>query len=205
MLNYFSQIFSNHLFFDGWFIPSQLSSFMKGLIFAIFCEYFLYFYNLIPILQHIESADYIFDWWNLFLLSCFLSSLENLYMIHLDLDLFYDICNTINEHSQRYNHYLSLTSPPNWISIKKWLKKFFNNFICIFINHEFYVITLWINYRLLITVFRRNKLIAIVNWIFHISDFLRSFMMSFKYGLILLRYSSIDRILFLSPLLLYST
>ena len=28
------------------------------------------------------------------------------------------------------------------------------------------------------------KLIAIVNWIFHVSDFLRSFMISFKYGLI---------------------
>ena len=29
------------------------------------------------------------------------------------------------------------------------------------------------------------KLFAIVNWIFHMSDFLRLSMMSFKYGLIL--------------------
>ena len=36
------------------------------------------------------------------------------------------------------------------------------------------------------------------------SDFLRSFMISFRYGLILLRYSSSNSALFLSLLLLYS-
>ena len=45
------------------------------------------------------------------------------------------------------------------------------------------------------------KLIAIVNWGFHVSDF---FMMFFKYGLIILRYSSIDCVLFLPSLLSYS-
>ena len=53
------------------------------------------------------------------------------------------------------------------------------------------------------------KWFAIVNWIFHVSHFLRLFMMSFKYALILLRYSSTDmkvtvievRHLFLYPLL----
>ena len=44
----------------------------------------------------------------------------------------------------------------------------------------------------------------IVNWIFHVSNFLRSFMISFKYGLILLTYSLIDSFLFISPLLSYS-
>ena len=48
------------------------------------------------------------------------------------------------------------------------------------------------------------KSIAIVNWIFHVSDFLRLFMISFKYGLNLSRYSLTDSVLFLSPLLLYS-
>ena len=47
------------------------------------------------------------------------------------------------------------------------------------------------------------NLIAIASWIFHVSDFLRLFMMSFRYGLILLRYSSTDSALFLSLLLLY--
>ena len=47
------------------------------------------------------------------------------------------------------------------------------------------------------------KIIAIVNWIFYVSDFLRLFMIAFKYGLILLKCSSIDSIYFLSPLLSY--
>ena len=47
------------------------------------------------------------------------------------------------------------------------------------------------------------KIFAIVKWNFHVSEFLRLFVMSFKYGLILLRYSSTDSALFLSPLLLH--
>ena len=47
------------------------------------------------------------------------------------------------------------------------------------------------------------KLIATVNWVFHESEFLRLFNMSFKYHLILLKYSSTDSV-FLSSLLLYS-
>ena len=48
------------------------------------------------------------------------------------------------------------------------------------------------------------KLIAIVDWIFHVSDFLRIFVMSFKYGLISSRYSLTDSVLCLSPLFSYS-
>ena len=47
------------------------------------------------------------------------------------------------------------------------------------------------------------QLFSIVNWIFQVSDCLRLFMISFKYGLIL-RYSSTDSNSFLSPLLSYS-
>ena len=47
------------------------------------------------------------------------------------------------------------------------------------------------------------KLIAITNWVLHVSDFLR-LLISFKYSLILLRQSSTDNLLFLSPLLSYS-
>ena len=36
------------------------------------------------------------------------------------------------------------------------------------------------------------ELIAIVNWMLYVSGFLRLFMMSFKYGLTLIRYSSTD-------------
>ena len=44
------------------------------------------------------------------------------------------------------------------------------------------------------------KLIAIFSWIFHVSDFLWSFAIFFKYVLILLRYCSIDKVSFLLPL-----
>ena len=45
---------------------------------------------------------------------------------------------------------------------------------------------------------------AIVNSVFHVSDFLRLFMISFKYGSISSRDSLIDRVLVLSLLLSYS-
>ena len=48
------------------------------------------------------------------------------------------------------------------------------------------------------------KLITVVDWIFHVSDFLRLFMLSIKYDLISWSYSLIDMILFLLPLLSYS-
>ena len=47
-------------------------------------------------------------------------------------------------------------------------------------------------------------LFAIVNLMFHLLDFLKIFMMSFKYGLFLLRRFSTDYALFLSLLLSYS-
>ena len=49
------------------------------------------------------------------------------------------------------------------------------------------------------------KLFAVVYLIFHVSEFLRLFMMSFKYSLILLRYSPTDSVLFLSWLVSDST
>ena len=42
------------------------------------------------------------------------------------------------------------------------------------------------------------KLFAIANWIFDVLDYLRLFMMSFKYGIILLRYYSTDSVFILS-------
>ena len=46
------------------------------------------------------------------------------------------------------------------------------------------------------------KLFTIAYCIFHVSDILRLFIMSFKYGLILLRYYLTDSVLFLSTLLI---
>ena len=93
---------------------------------------------------------------------------------------------------------------PNLIPWKKWFKKFFYNFICLIINHDFDVVIFWIITRSSSLSLKERKLIAIINWIFHASDFLRFFMISFNYGLILLRYLSTNNVLFLQPLLSYS-
>ena len=79
------------------------------------------------------------------------------------------------------------------ISNFNWIKKFFYNFICFIINHDFHVITFWIHYTLSSSLSMEEiKLFAIFNWIFHVSPFLRLFVMSFKYGLTLLRYHLTD-------------
>ena len=49
------------------------------------------------LLQRIESIYDLFYLWELLFLFCFLLNQESLYMIHHDSNLFYDICNTINE------------------------------------------------------------------------------------------------------------
>ena len=51
-------------------------------------------------------------------------------------------------------------------------------------QYDFYFIILWMHYTLSISVFRRNEVNSYCNWIFHVSDFLRLFMVSFKYGLL---------------------
>ena len=48
--------------------------------------------------------------------------------------------------------------------------------------------------RFLSLALKETKLIDIVNWIFHVSKFLRSFMISFKCDLILLRSNIIQLI-----------
>ena len=61
----------------------------------------------------------------------------------------------------------------------------------------------YITHSLLLSSLQEIKLLFIGNWIFQVLDFLRSSMISFKYGLVLLRYSSTDSV-FLLPLFLYS-
>ena len=82
--------------------------------------------------------------------------------------------------------------------------QFFDNFVCFIISQDLYAIIFERITRFSLLPLEEIKFIAIVNSIFHVSDFLRLFMMSFKRGLILLRYSSIDSVLFLSPLPSYS-
>ena len=88
-----------------------------------------------------------------------------------------------------------------WYFFDKLPKKFFNNFICFIIDHDFYVIFSECITPSSSLSLEEIKLIPFFIWIFHVSDFFRLFIMSFKYGLIVLRYSSTDSV-FLSPLLL---
>ena len=89
------------------------------------------------------------------------------------------------------------------VSIKKWFKNFFNNFICVTISHEFYVCTLWMHYTLSSKSLEEIKLINFTTWIFQEPYISRSFM-SFKYGLISSRYSLIGSFFFQLQLLSYS-
>ena len=82
------------------------------------------------------------------------------------------------------------------VPIFRWIKKFFNNFICFITNHDFYVIPFCMHYMLFIIIIFRRKKKKLLYWIFHVPDFLRLFMVPFKYGVILLRYSSTNSILF---------
>ena len=130
-----------------------------------------------------------------------LSNRQNLYMTLRNSDLFHNVCNVKKKKKSKIKllPFLGLTTfpwffQPNLIPIKKWFKKFFNDFVNFIINHGFYVITIWMYYMLFISVLRTNK----VNWIFYLSEFLRLFMIHFKYGLILSRYFLINRVLFLS-------
>ena len=119
-------------------------------------------------------------------LFCFLSNKENLYMIYTSSDLFYDICNTINEQKQRQNHYLSFIDVSNSIW---YLEKSVWKSSCI---NSLALSLIVISVLSLFECFTRSpsvsleelKLIAIVKWIFHVSYFLRSFVISwfkFKY------------------------
>ena len=70
----------------------------------------------------------------------------------------------------------------------------------IIFTSSLYVCMVWVSSEPLEEI----KLIDIVNRIFHSPWDLRSFIISFKYGLIIPRYSLIDKVLSLSPLLSYS-
>ena len=65
---------------------------------------------------------------------------------------------------------------------------FLNYFICFFINHDFFDLFECITLSSWSLSLEEIKLIVTFNWIFHVPDFLRLFIISFKYDLISLRY-----------------
>ena len=123
-------------------------------------------------------------------------------MIHHDPDLFYETYITINEHNRRQTHYLSSIVIFFYLFLSDTKSFFVTSSASSLIMISLLSLSECIKRSWLSWSLEKIKLIAIVNWIFHVSDFLRLFMISFKYGLILLRYSSNDSV-FLLPLLLY--
>ena len=152
----------------------------------LLADRFLFLHDLTRLLQRIWNICYLFYWWDLLLLSFFLSNQENLYMIHHDLDLLYDVIQKLFKLS--------------WYVYLKDSKSYFmtssaSSLIIISILSLFECITCFSSLSM-----EEIKLFAIANWILHVPDFLRLFM-SLKYGLISLRYYSSDSVLFLTPLL----
>ena len=89
------------IFFSWWKIYSFPVIFIyKRFNFCFSLQiFFLFLHDLTRLLKCIESIDYLFLLIEFIVAFCFLSNQENLYVIHHNLDLFYDIYNTINEHN----------------------------------------------------------------------------------------------------------
>ena len=89
--------------------------------------------------------------------------------------------------------FLDVTNPISFLE-RSSRKKFFQLLLN---NHEFYFIIFWMHYTLFIIIFIRYK-VNCYQWMnFEKLDFLRLIRVFFRYGLILLRYPSIDSILIL--------
>ena len=126
---------------------------------SFFADIFRFLHDLTQLLHRIENIYYLLYWWNLLLLFCFLSNQENLYMIHHDLNITEDKLTTV------------LWFQIILISIFKWIKKFFHNFIYFIINHDFHVIIFEYITRSSSLFMEEIKLFAIVNWIIYVSGF----------------------------------
>ena len=138
-------------FFQSYFLMES-QSFPVTLIY----ERFSFCYSL----QSIENVYYLLYWSDSLLLFYLLSRRENLYMTHYDLDLFYDIYNTMNGHNRRQTRYLPWIL--NHFGIYFWLNQnvLLYKFICFIINYDFYVIIFWMHYILFLIICGRNKVIC---------------------------------------------
>ena len=158
------------IIFFWWKINSfPVILYMKRLIFVILCRSFFYFLIIWCDCSGILKAFIIF-WYNILFLFHFLSSQENLYMIHHDSYLFYDIYNTITKHNQRQTRYLSKLFWYLFFSESK--RSFTTSSASSFIMISMLSLFEWITRSSSLSM-EEIKLFGIVNWIFHTSDFFR--------------------------------
>ena len=109
------------------------------------------------------------------------------HMTHFYLSLSYDICNTINEHNKKKSDALKSRRK---VSKNYFIKKKLLIMISMLSLLE------CITYSLSVSS-EEKMLMSIVNHIFDVSEFSIGLMILFKGRLILLRYCSIDGVLFL--------
>ena len=181
-MNYFFKTFFSHVFLMGnLFCPNCLTFCYSFRIFSNFKIFFLFALNVAAYWNHLFKSlnhylnHYFPYWWNL-LFFCFLSNQENLHMI-------YHVYNLLFVY-QKIN-IVVLSRHKVIISFMLSLLECNTCPSCLSLEDI--------------------KLIAIVKWIFRVWYFLlRSYMICFKYGLILFNwfnwFHSIDSVLFLSPI-----
>ena len=152
-------------------------------------------------LKHTESSyhHYFLD---LLLLFNFSAIQENLYMICLFSNLFFEGGNTINQYYKKQTCFLSLIPLNIFDNFVKAFQNVFYNFICFGTHHNFWLLVCIV--QVSSESLEEIKLICTVNWIFHPLLVLWSFIILLKYGLIISRYFLGDKFLSLSPLLSYS-
>ena len=121
---------------------------VKSLIFVIFCRSF----SVSSSFNATVTAYFLLTGFIIAFL--FFYPLRRIFIWFTTIDIYYKT----TEHNPRQNHYLPLIV--NYFDIYFYVnQKVFYNFICFFNNHDFYVITFWMHYTLLIiNIFRRNKI-----------------------------------------------
>ena len=100
----FSNFSSHYFLMTNLFLPVYLS--LKGLIFVILSVSFFVssWFNATVTAYSMYLLSFLLIWIIIFSFLPNQENLYNLYTIHHDSDLYFDIYNTINEHNWRQNH-----------------------------------------------------------------------------------------------------
>ena len=169
---------------DNLFTPSYIYLW-KVWFLLFFDNVFLFLHDFMQLLYSVLKAFTILFIGRIY--TCFfvfLCNPENLSMICLIKSLFYDIYNTISEDNQIWNNYLYLMILSLLQICKEVIEKvFITSFALSLIMTSLLSLFECIECSSSLSL-EEIKVIATVNWIIHVPDFLRSFIMPFKYGLI---------------------
>ena len=153
MLDYFSQTLSLHVI-----------QFLHSSVQQLLC------------IENIYNLNFL----DLLLLFCFLSSWRiNIWAITFNIYFMAFVRHDLNWIKNKITscHWCFSISLIYWT---KWLKLFITNFICITLRCKFNIVATWMHSRFFSVSFEEIKLIAIVSWIYHVSEFRRSIIIFLK-------------------------